>query len=582
MNNDVNLNATAPLTLQNNSGVDMSAIIQEWRLASQYVEYYTRDFQSLDDLVDSVPLTPDPKLPFIADTTLPGLVRSIPRDSLEQVPTISVIINGTKNSIAALTATYLLKKYAFNEDTFGKGLLSTLQLGAEQALTHGFAPFIAATGTMYKDFGTKLRLLHFSDIALEPGIADANEQGYGYVVANLTPTRVRKILAKARLDPNTSWNIPALEQVLQTTARPTNYSIYQSDPRRNASGEQAGPVYKFITRKETGAFGKIITFCLDTPDVPLRVLTSKSKFGYPNLMLLVIDPAPLTPFGMSRVRLASPTQNLLNIYYAQIAATLLLNSAPPILKVGRFIKPVQLVRNAVWETNDPQASAKLVSMDNGSLETFVEMAKQLSGQIQNIMARPVGAMNSDGGSNLGFSKTAPGVKQQQQFTDAGTNQITKIMENFLRQYGLISIDGILSEQIGEQDIIVDDDTKNAINQLEPGTIGDDNKLHIDWEKFYAAIEEMSTEVSVSVSKDQLADEKRGDIQDMLTVLAQNAQEIPGAAELVQQLSSMLLEDLVPGVKAPTAQPIAQPPVAPPVAGMPSVAPPAASLTPVAQ
>jgi hypothetical protein len=31
-------------------------------------------------------------------------------------------------------------------DTFGKGLLSTLQIGAEQALAHGYAPFFTATG----------------------------------------------------------------------------------------------------------------------------------------------------------------------------------------------------------------------------------------------------------------------------------------------------------------------------------------------------------------------------------------------------------------------------------------------------
>jgi hypothetical protein len=51
---------------------------------------------------------------------------------------------------------------------------------------------------MYNDFGTTMRLLHYTDTAPEPGITDSNESGYHYVVANLTPSRVRKILRRLK------------------------------------------------------------------------------------------------------------------------------------------------------------------------------------------------------------------------------------------------------------------------------------------------------------------------------------------------------------------------------------------------
>ncbi len=548
----------------NKSGIDMHALIDEWRLSKSYVEQYTRDFVTLDTLVDGVPLNNDKDAPFVGDTTLLGLVRSIPRNSLQQLPVFSCIINGTKNSIPALLGTFLLKKTAFNEDTFGKGLLSTLQIGAEQALTHGYAPFMVATGAMYNDFGTTMRLLHFMDTAPEPGITDANESGYHYVVANLTVSRVKKILKAALANPDTTWNADALKLVLDASPRAKEYSIYESPAKRNQAGEAAGPAYQFITRYETGPDATIVTFCPEVSEAPLRVMDSKSKWGYPRVQYLVIDPAALTPFGISRVRLASPNQNLMNIYYGNIAAMLLLNSKPPILKRGRFIKPVQLKQGSVWETLDQNATASLVNMDSGALQQFVSMQQQFATQIQNIMGSTISTLNN--GNAAGFSKTGPGVKQQNEAMDISTNQITKILENFLRQYALVALDTLMSEQEGVEHIIVDDDTKNSINKVAPGTIGEDNKIEVNWADLYASVEEWSVEITVSLSKDELDDKKRADLQDMLVVLAQNAAELgPEAALKVREITDMLMEDTTPLIKPLSLDPVAS--VAPP-AGQP--------------
>jgi hypothetical protein len=531
--------ADQALSLVNTTGIDMGALINEWNLATEYVRLYTRDFKFLDDLVDGVPLNHENGAPFVGDTTLAGLVRSIPRDSLQQLPVLSVSINGTKNSISALLATYLLKHTAFNEDTFGKGLLSTLQIGAEQALSHGYAPFMVATGSMFNNFGTTLKLLHFMDSCPEPGIQDHNETGYDYIVANLTPSRVRKILRAAKNNPDTSWNIAGLEEVLASTPQSTTYSIYESAPRRNQPGEESGPTYQFVTRYETGPDATIVTFCPQVREVPLRVIDNKSKWGYPRVIYLVIDPSALNPFGVSRVRLASPNQNLMNIYYGNIASMLLLNSKPPILQKGRFSTPVVLKQGAVWKAIDASASAELKNMDNGALEQFVPMAGFFSGQIQNIMGRPT----SPGGPGGKPSGTAPGVEEQQQLMGTAVNQITKILENFLRQYGLVALDTLLSEQEGEEDIIVDDDTMEAINDLVPGTIGDNHKIHMVWERFYQDIEEWSVDVEVSLSADQLKDKKRAEIQDTMTVLAQMAPSLgPDAVQKVQRLSDLLMQD----------------------------------------
>ncbi len=134
----------------------------------------------------------------------------------------------------------------------------------------------------------------------------------------------------------------------------------------------------------------------------------------------------------------------------------------------------------------------------------------------------------------------------------------------------MALDTLLSEQEGEERLIVDDETKNSINELAPGTIGDDNKIQINWQEFYAAVEEWSVDIDVSMTPDQLKDQKRSDLQDMLVVLAQNAQDLgPDAMQKVQEITNMLMQDAAPLVKPmagaalPAPMPMAGPAQLPP-------------------
>lgn len=559
------------------AAVDMSELTTEWGTARQNREKYTEDFPSLDNLVDGVPLNHQNKAPYVGDTTIAGLVRQIPRNSIQQLPIFSVKLNGTKHSIRAHLASFFLRQYVFNEDTFGNGLLATTQMGTEKAITHGYAPFMTVPRALRDEFGTSMRLMHYMDVDPEPGIQDHSEAGFDYVVANLTKSRVRKILRAAEQNPNTSWYVEGLRQLLEIEPETMiKYSIYQSDPQAKAQQEYLANTYQFVTKYDIGKGGRFITFCPQLEETALRVIKNKSKFGYPRVNFLVIDPVPLSPFGLSRVRLASPNQNLANIYYQNIASMLLLNSKPPVLKRGRFTKPVTLKQGVVWEALDQNAKAELVSMDNGALSQFKPMMEFLTSQIQNIMGQPFSAVNNGGD----FSKTGPGVKQQNRVQDLVTNQITNLIENFLRQYALVALDTLIAEQTtekrvdeagnkipNESEIIVDDECKDAVNraaqqafkpEVDPMTgqptefvppIGDDNKITVDWNDFYDSVETWSVEVELSIGKDELEEKMRADLQDTLVTLLQNDDgSDPEIRMKAKEIMDRMLEKTIPDSK----------------------------------
>jgi len=538
----------------------------EWTTGKDWIDNFTQDFQELDNLADGVALRNESNAPQVGSMTLASDVRQIPRASIQQLPTFSTEVNGTKHSIPAYVCDYLVRRVVFNQDTFGKGILSTLQIGAESALTRGFQPFMCSLGTSLSDFGTTLKQIHFNDIVVEPGIFDANESGYYHVRTRVTKSRLKKLIESAEANPDTTWNVDALKELLETGGGGDNYEEYQSTPRYHVDVSSQKNTYDIMTRYSVGSFYEVVTYAMNS-EKPLRELKSRSKFGYPRVQFLVLDPDQLSPFGISRARLASPWANYANIYLQSTAKMMLFNADPPVFQKGQFTKPITLKRNALWQTLDPNADVKLQEMSNSTISQFQMVLDQADSQIHSIMGVTAGTALAQNTS--GTYQNTISSKMEQSTRDMSVNQVTNILENFLRQYALTALDLYVSEQEGEQDLIVDDKCKNAINQwaekkfdenvqVDPMTgqplamftppIGDNNVITINWEDFYGNVQTWTVDIDLSMSKDNLDDKKRADLQDMHTVIAQTAdpsdpQSMQRKNELADELISQTLPEL---------------------------------------
>lgn len=544
--------------------------IKEWDKGKEWIDGFTRDFPELDSLADAVALSSSKKAPMVGDVSLASAVRQIPRASIQQLPTMSVEVNGTKISIPAYVCEFLVRRMVFNQDTFGKGILSTMQIAAESALTHGFQAATASIGNIMNDFGSTMRLVHYNDVVIEPGVFDISDTSYDMTRTRVTQRKLKKILKAAKANPNTTWKVDALEELIALGPNTNNLSQYLPPTRDNQSLALSDDLYDIIVRNEYGPYGEICTFATNVKK-PLREYKSKSKFGYPRLNFLVIDPAQLTPFGVSRVRLASPSANYANIYLGSTAKMLLLNSDPPVFKKGTFTTPITLKRGAMWETADPNAEVKLQELSNSTLTQFENVLKFVDNQIYAIMG--VTPNNLPGGQQAGGGAYQNKVSStmEKASSDMATTQITNIVENFIRQYALTALDAFVSEQVGETPLIVDDKCKNAINQIVPNTIGDDNVINIEWASFYEGIKTWTVDIDLSMSGDELEEKKRGDLQDMLTVSSQTADpNDPVAAQRKMALEDELLKDVAPDVAKATENMQPQAPMAPPPEQLPPV------------
>jgi len=541
---------------------------EEWSKGKFWVENFTREFPLLLTLADGVALSNQRNAPQVGSVTLANAVRQIPRSSAQQIPSLSVEVNGTKNSIDAIVASFLLRRVVFNEDTFGAGILSTMQMAAQQALTVGFAPLRANVGKVFNQFSTVLETLHYNDIVIEPGVFDASNSQYFHVRTRVTKGQLKVTLAAAKANKKTQWNVAALQELYDAGPQAFDYNRYNSTPRRNA-GLNSENQYDIITRYGVGPYYDI---CVYSPQSigPLMEIKAKSKFGYPRVSFLVIDPDQLSPFGISRAKLASPMATYGNIYLQSTAKMQLLNADPPIFKKGLFTSDTPLRRGVTYESVDPNADFKLIEMSNSTLEQFTTVMQYIDNSVLSTM----GVVGVGAPAQNSAYQNADAIKGQQATKDLSSAQVTSIIENALRQYALTGLDLYISEQVGKTPLIVDDEAKDAINDLMPSMVdpttgqptppfvGDDNVVNIDWVAYYDRVQTWTVTVDLSISPDNLADKKRSDTQDLYTVMKQTAGNDPQANASADELGKELIEDTLPGEskEIESAQPQSMPAV----------------------
>lgn len=527
----------------------ITSYLAEWQKGKEFVDVAIRDFRRLDTMANAQYDSGNGKNPPVGDTTIAGIVRQIMRTAVKKMPRVSIGINGSASTVEAIICKNRVEKVLLNPITFGKGFVNILQLGGRGSLSRGFNVFQVTATKMYGQFGIIPKLIHFNDFAIEPGIQDGSHSPYFYIRTKMTPGKVNDIIAResAKPDGQSTYNLPAMRALVAQgpdSAGAADYAEYVT-PMEQSKVEANAETFDIITRYPMQFGQKEI--CTFSPGInqELRNVKSRSKFGFPRVLFLVIDPAELSPFGDSRVRLASPNQNFLMALRQNVATTWLYNSKPTMVKTGLFTGATNLKSGGVITSNDPNAKVTLLTLDTSTAQQYPQISASVEKQIQTMMGmNPGQALGA-----IGDSKTGVGAQAQKAGIDDAIQQITNIIQEFLCQYIMSGLDLYLSEQDGESTIYVDDTTREDILRINPDAFPDPknpNGLKVNWNELYEYIQEIDVTVDTTMSKEDWSNEKRGDLQDAVTVLSQTTDpNDPGAVARKKVVEDKLIDETAP-------------------------------------
>ena len=528
--------------------------LAEWQRGKEFVDNAIRDFKRLDTIANAQYDGASGKNPNIGDTTVAGIVRQIMRTAVKKLPHVSIAINGSKSTVEAIICRNRVEKVLLNPTTFGKGFVNILQLGGRGSLSRGFNVFQVSATKLYGQYGVVPKLIHFNDFAIEPGTQEGSHSPYFYIRTKMTPGKLQGIYDRESQKPagKSTYNIPALKALIETgpdSSGSADYAEYVT-PMEQSKIEANAETYDIITRYYYDTSIPTETFSPSINQV-IRTVPNRSKFGFPRVLMLVIDPAELSPFGDSRVRLASPNQNFLMALRQNVATTWLYNSKPTMVKAGLFTGATNLKSGGVITSTDPNAKVTLLTLDTATSQQYPVISQEITKQIQNMMGMNPG--QSLGA--IGDSKTVVGAQAQKMGIDDAIQQITNIIQEFLAQYIMSGLDLYLSEQDGEGIIYVDDATREDILRIRPTdndgnpTFPDPanpNALKVNWKQLYDYIQEIDVTVDTTMSKEDYTNEKRADLQDAVTVMSQTTDpNDPEAMARKKVVEDKLLDETAP-------------------------------------
>ena len=528
--------------------------LAEWQRGKEFVDNAIRDFKRLDTIANAQYDGASGKNPNIGDTTVAGIVRQIMRTAVKKLPHVSIAINGSKSTVEAIICRNRVEKVLLNPTTFGKGFVNILQLGGRGSLSRGFNVFQVSATKLYGQYGVVPKLIHFNDFAIEPGTQEGSHSPYFYIRTKMTPGKLQGIYDRESKKPTgkSTYNIPALKALIETgpdSSGSADYAEYVT-PMEQSKIEANAETYDIITRYYYDTSIPTETFSPSINQV-IRTVPNRSKFGFPRVLMLVIDPAELSPFGDSRVRLASPNQNFLMALRQNVATTWLYNSKPTMVKTGLFTGATNLKSGGVITSTDPNAKVTLLTLDTATSQQYPVISQEITKQIQNMMGMNPG--QSLGA--IGDSKTGVGAQAQKMGIDDAIQQITNIIQEFLAQYIMSGLDLYLSEQDGEGVIYVDDATREDILRIRPTdndgnpTFPDPanpNALRVNWKQLYDYIQEIDVTVDTTMSKEDYTNEKRADLQDAVTVMSQTTDpNDPEAMARKKVVEDKLLDETAP-------------------------------------
>ena len=349
------------------------------------------------------------------------------------------------------------------------------QMALYRAIKYGAQPrynFYVSTDTYT---GCDWSLPYVKNVKLEPGKFSVDDCDYVFLDIYYTKLQLKRIIERGNKENGGGWDIKQLQilaDMSMTSKEMEEQNINEKDKQINASGIKVtacfnrgigAPFYMFSKHLEKGTTLREWKNPDPTGDLPITM-----QYCYETLE---------SPYGIGRVELAGPTQNVLDyMTQAHVFATQV-GLQPPIKISGPTdtmnLNSVVHVPNAQWQLG--QAQVDVVQTTNSVYSQFPANFGLYKSQLQNLQGRTDGSVSAESG-NPSFSKTQAGVKQQEERTNSQDNYLRNKADTASAKMAEKMMNTHMAQMKGADLLEVAEDD---IERLEKAGFFDDNPMTVE-------------------------------------------------------------------------------------------------------
>ena len=435
-------------------------------------------------------------MPKVNDGSLAASLLETPMQVLPTMQTGKFTPENIKNTWLGEIANIIWKTRIIPNANTQSSFFDKEQIALYRALKYGAQPRYNFFVSTEKYTGSDWSLPYIKNVKLEPGKYSVEDCDYVFLDIYYTKLQLKKIIENTKTEtkrikdenraetdaalqegrepnlqkPDTSWDVKALQKLVDmsmTSKEIKDQNISERDKQINSSGIKTttcfnrgvgASFYMFSKHLEEGE----IIREWDNPD-PTGDLPITMQYCYETLE---------SPYGIGRVELAGPTQNVLDyMTQAHVLATQL--GLQPPKKISGPTDSLNLnsiisAPDALWITG--QAVVDVVQPTSSVYTQFPANYGLYKTQLQNLQGRTDGSVSAESG-NPEFSKTPRGIKQQEDRTNAQDNYLRNKADTASAKMATKMMNVHMAQMQGA-DIL--DVAKEDLERLEKAGYFDDN------------------------------------------------------------------------------------------------------------
>lgn len=422
---------------------------------------------------------------YFSEGSTQYILRKTLADTIQRVPDGELETQYDKASKEHIWLQYLFDNKVMASEFEGIDMMSNLTNAFKMSFIYAFAP--VRTG-FEKDCDGDVRigfnLENWSDVFINPDCKDIRRPEVVYFRQYMARDDVENLLDETGSVLDSTYNENTIKYILDEnmfTARHAE-SEKLADKLKGATAISS---VTLITEYRRGA-SEFVTFVPELKAVFRRVPNYDPRKGIP-WNFLVLEPDPDFPLGVSQVEFLLADQQFNDLFQTSAYKNLMLAMEPPIMVSGWETNPssYKFEPRKIWNLgNNPNSKVEPVKIDNAVLSNWSSTREAIAAS----MLRNLNVMDGQIASDMhasSYSKTAPGVQQQQENKSITVNQYQKRVEDFFSQWAVQALRMYVNAMSGQVSLTVDEETRRRLFDIGEEDCIDGNKVCIDFSELSA-------------------------------------------------------------------------------------------------
>lgn len=422
---------------------------------------------------------------YFSEGSTQYILRKTLADTIQRVPDGELETQYDKASKEHIFTRYIFENKVISSEYEGIDMMSNLTNAFKMSFIYAFAP--VRTGfekDMDGDVRIGFNLEQWSDVFINPDCKDIRRPEVVYFRQYMSRDDVEGLLTEDGSAVDSTYNADTIKYILDEDMFTARHAESEKLADKMKGSTSISSV-TLITEYRRGA-SEFVTFVPELKAVFRRVPNYDPRKGIP-WNFLVLEPDPDFPLGVSQVEFLLADQQFNDLFQTSAYKNLLLAMEPPIMVSGWETNPssYKFEPRKIWNLgNNPNSKVEPVKIDNAVLSGWSTTRESIAAS----MLRNLNVMDGQVAADMhtsSYSKTAPGVQQQQENKSITVNQYQKRVEDFFSQWAVQALRMYINAMSGVHTLTVDEETRRRLFDIGEDSCIDGDKIEIDFSELSA-------------------------------------------------------------------------------------------------